>query len=69
MKRSFSTRTYPLVDGIWQQVQAISNRADWIGSLRKVMEIGRFRKFRPHFGWVNHIEAGVSSAAKTDRAA
>jgi uncharacterized protein (DUF362 family) len=56
IRQSFDTIGFPLTSASPSTVQSVSNHASWNGSLEELRLRGDHLAFRPHFGWVNHIE-------------
>lgn len=56
VRQAFETKGFPLARGTWQSVTCVSNHAGWSGPLDEVYRSGDVFRFRPHFGWVGHVE-------------
>lgn len=55
ISRAWSTRDISLVDFGPEEVECLSNRAEWRGNLATLREAPDLH-FRPHFGWKGHLE-------------
>ena len=56
IRQAFRTRGYPLAHGDWPDVQVVSDRPEQNGFLGR-WHHGPVARFRPHIGWVGHIES------------
>jgi hypothetical protein len=52
---AFGSRSYPLAQGTWKDVQIASDFEPWARGLGEIEPSTCFN-FRPHFGWKGHIE-------------
>lgn len=55
VRNAFHTRGFPLAEGDWRDVLAVSDRPAWNGPLGEI-DPGSTLHFAPHFGWKDHIE-------------
>jgi hypothetical protein len=55
VRQAFRCRHYPLAEWDWRDVHLVSNKPEWNGLLPEVPYESTFH-FKPHFGWVGHIE-------------
>ena len=55
VRQAFRCQHYPLAEWDWRDVQLISTRPEWNGSLPDIPDEATFH-FEPHFGWKGHIE-------------
>jgi uncharacterized protein (DUF362 family) len=53
LKHSFALREKNFVSFQPDEIQVVSNRAEWAGKLAQILDMFQFR---PHFGWVGAIE-------------
>ena len=59
----FHTQGYPLANWEFADIRCISNEQTWNGTLEEVAQSEGILEVKPHFGWVNHIEAPKLSVA------
>jgi len=55
VRQAFRCQELPLTDWDWTDVELVSDRPEWNGKLDEIPVDSTYR-FRPHFGWVGHIE-------------
>jgi len=55
LERAWTIKDYPLVDHATSEILCKSNVRDWDGVFDK-LKGAKHLAFRPHFGWVGHIE-------------
>src|SRR5581483_168093 len=53
IRQAFQCKRYPLAEGDWRDITVLSDDPDW---RRPLSEIQNTFHFKPHFGWVGHIE-------------
>lgn len=63
LSHAFRGKPYALAEGIWKDIQLISDFAPWNGRLEDI-ESSACLKFRPHFGWEGHIEREPATVAR-----
>jgi uncharacterized protein (DUF362 family) len=56
---AFDPHCMPLAEFPYEAIRLVSNEAAWNGSLAEIPADSTFH-FRPHFGWVGHIEHAAS---------
>jgi hypothetical protein len=59
VRQAFLCTDLPLADGGWQEIEIVSNRAEWNGPLAAVPDDATFH-FAPHFGWNGRIERRIN---------
>lgn len=55
IRQAFRCEHFPLAEWDWPDVEVRSNRPEWNGKLPDIPVESTFH-FKPHFGWVGHIE-------------
>jgi len=60
---AFQSKSYPLAQGTWKDVELISDFEPWTGRLEDI-EPSACLNFRPHFGWKGHIERELAAVAR-----
>jgi uncharacterized protein (DUF362 family) len=63
IRQAFHPRGYPLAGHDLGAVSCISNVESWSGTLADLATSTELFEFRPHFGWVGHIERRAAAAA------
>jgi uncharacterized protein (DUF362 family) len=58
-RQAFAARGFPLCEGDWRDIRARSDHAPWSGSCADLPLPEGFGLFRPHFGWLGHIERTI----------
>jgi uncharacterized protein (DUF362 family) len=67
VRQSFRCRHFPLAEWNWSDVSVISTQPEWNGLLKEIPEKSTFH-FKPHFGWVGHIERTYDREVSEDAA-
>ncbi len=60
VRNAFRCKHYPIADWDWREVRLVSNKPEWNGLLPEIPHESTYH-FRPHFGWVGHIERAAAA--------
>ncbi|HZO90067.1 MAG TPA: DUF362 domain-containing protein [Chthonomonadaceae bacterium] len=55
VRQAFRCRHFPLAEWDWRDVRLVSNRPEWNRPLPEIPDASTLH-FKPHFGWVGHVE-------------
>ena len=67
VREAFRARGWPITDVAADAIEVVSDEPSWSGTLAALEPTALFR-FRPHFGWVGHIEAAWRRREASERA-